>query len=165
RKGQYGRYFSGKNNLNFKNPFTVLELEELKGREHLQQVVLLQLIYQIQQDMYLGERDRPKLVIIDEAWSLLSQGNVGKFIEHGYRRFRKYGGSCIVITQGVNDLYANSVGQAIAENSAFTLLLGQKAEAIDSLQEKKRLPLEIGRASCRERVATRESARAEKRRE
>lgn len=143
-KGQYGRFFNGKNNLNFKNPFTVLELEELKGRQHLQQVVLLQLIYQIQQDMYLGERDRPKIVIIDEAWSLLSQGNVGEFIEHGYRRFRKYGGSAIVITQGVNDLYQNKVGQAIAENSAFTLLLGQKAEAIDAIQENKRLPLGEG---------------------
>lgn len=143
-RGTYGRFFNGKNNLNFKNPFTVLELEELKGREHLQQVVLLQLIYQIQQDMYLGERDRPKIVIIDEAWSLLSQGNVGKFIEHGYRRFRKYGGSAIVITQGVNDLYANSVGQAIAENSAFTLLLGQKAEAISAIQENKRLALGEG---------------------
>lgn len=143
-KGQYGRYFNGKNNLNFRNPFTVLELEELKGRTHLQQVVLLQLIYQIQQDMYLGDRDRPKIVIIDEAWSLLSQGNVGEFIEHGYRRFRKYGGSAIVITQGVNDLYQNKVGQAIAENSAFTLLLGQKAEAIDAIQENKRLPLGEG---------------------
>lgn len=143
-RGQYGRFFNGKNNLNFKNPFTVLELEELKGRKHLQQVVLLQLIYQIQQDMYLGERDRPKIVIIDEAWSLLSQGNVGEFIEHGYRRFRKYGGSAIVITQGVNDLYANKVGQAIAENSAFTLLLGQKAEAINAIQENKRLPLGDG---------------------
>lgn len=143
-KGQYGRFFNGKNNLNFRNPFTVLELEELKGRTHLQQVVLLQLIYQIQQDMYLGDRDRPKIVIIDEAWSLLSQGNVGDFIEHGYRRFRKYGGSAIVITQGVNDLYQNKVGQAIAENSAFTLLLGQKAEAIDAIQENKRLPLGEG---------------------
>jgi len=143
-RGQYGRYFNGKNNLNFRNPFTVLELEELKGRTHLQQVVLLQLIYQIQQDMYLGDRDRPKIVIIDEAWSLLSQGNVGEFIEHGYRRFRKYGGSAIVITQGVNDLYQNKVGQAIAENSAFTLLLGQKAEAIDAIQENKRLPLGEG---------------------
>lgn len=142
--GQYGRFFNGKNNLNFKNPFTVLELEELKGRTHLQQVVLLQLIYQIQQDMYLGERDRPKIVIIDEAWSLLSQGNVGEFIEHGYRRFRKYGGSAIVITQGVNDLYQNKVGQAIAENSAFTLLLGQKPEAINAIQENKRLPLGEG---------------------
>lgn len=144
RKGQYGRYFNGKNNLDFQNPFTVLELEELKGRQHLQQVVLLQLIYQIQQDMYLGERDRPKIVIIDEAWSLLAQGNVGEFIEHGYRRFRKYGGSAIVITQGVNDLYQNKVGQAIAENSAFTLLLGQKPEAINVIQENKRLPLGEG---------------------
>ncbi|MBG6289434.1 type IV secretion system protein TraC [Pseudomonas nitroreducens] len=143
-RGQYGKYFNGRNNLNFQNPFTVLELEELKGRVHLQQVVLLQLIYQIQQDMYLGERDRPKIVIIDEAWSLLAQGNVGEFIEHGYRRFRKYGGGAIVITQGVNDLYQNKVGQAIAENSAFTLLLGQKAEAIDSIKEKKRLPLGDG---------------------
>lgn len=143
-KGQYGRFFNGKNNLNFKNPFTVLELEELKGRQHLQQVVLLQLIYQIQQDMYLGERDRPKIVIIDEAWSLLAQGNVGEFIEHGYRRFRKYGGAAIVITQGVNDLYTNRVGQAIAENSAFTLLLGQKPEAINAIQENKRLPLGEG---------------------
>lgn len=143
-KGLYGRFFNGRNNLNFKNPFTVLELEELKGRTHLQQVVLLQLIYQIQQDMYLGDRDRPKLVIIDEAWSLLAQGNVGEFIEHGYRRFRKYGGSAIVITQGVNDLYQNPVGRAIAENSAFTLLLGQKAEAIDAIKENKRLPLGDG---------------------
>jgi conjugal transfer ATP-binding protein TraC len=143
-RGQYGRFFNGKNNLNFRNPFTVLELEELKGRTHLQQVVLLQLIFQIQQDMYLGERDRPKIVIIDEAWSLLSQGNVGEFIEHAFRRFRKYGGSCIVITQGVNDLYQNKVGQAIAENSAFTLLLGQKAEAIDAIKENKRLSLGDG---------------------
>ncbi|MCC9289594.1 TraC family protein [Pseudomonas aeruginosa] len=142
--GQYGRYFNGKNNLNFKNAFTVLELEELEGRQHLQHVVLLQLIYLIQQDMYVGERDRPKFVIIDDAWSLLSQGNVGEFIEHGYRRIRKYGASAIVITQRVNDLYQNNVGQAIAENSALTLLLGQMAEANDAIQENKRLPLGEG---------------------
>ncbi|ORP14430.1 hypothetical protein B7943_12470, partial [Vibrio cholerae] len=75
------------------------ELEELKGRKHLQQVVLLQLIYQIQQEMYLGERDRRKIVFIDEAWDLLTQGDVGKFIETGYRRFRKYGGSAVTVTQ------------------------------------------------------------------
>lgn len=140
-KGEYGKYFYGKNNANLENPFTVLELEELKGRKHLQQVVLLQLISQIQQEMYLGERSRPKLLIIDEAWSLLTNGAVGKFIEDSYRRVRKYGGSAIVVTQSVNDLYNSAGGQAIAENSANMYLLRQKSEVIDSLKTQKKLPL------------------------
>lgn len=144
KSGQYGKYFNGKNNVAFNNRFTVLELEELKGRKHLQQVVLLQLIYQIQQEMYLGERDRPKLVIIDEAWDLLMQGDVAKFIEHGYRRFRKYGGAAVTITQGVGDLYAAPTGRAIVENSANMYLLGQKPEAIDALKKESRLPLTEG---------------------
>ncbi len=143
-KGQYGKYFNGENNVSFENPFTVLELEELKGRKHLQQVVLLQLIYQIQQDMYLGERDRKKIVVIDEAWSLLTEGDVAKFIEHGYRRFRKYNGAAITITQSVNDLYASPTGRAIAENSANTFLLGQKSESINLIKKEGRLPLSEG---------------------
>jgi conjugal transfer ATP-binding protein TraC len=94
--------------------------------------------------MYLGERDRPKVVIIDEAWSLLTEGDVGKFIEHGYRRFRKYGGAAIVITQSVTDLYDSPTGRAIAENSANMYLLGQKPEAISALEKEERLP--IGKA-------------------
>jgi conjugal transfer ATP-binding protein TraC len=142
--GEYGRYFNGKNNARFSNDFTVLELEELKGRKHLQQVVLLQLIYQIQQEMYLGERNRPKIVIIDEAWDLLTEGDVAKFMEHGYRRFRKYGGAAVTITQSVNDLYRNAAGRAIVENSANMYLLGQKAEVIEGMKQDRRLPLSDG---------------------
>ncbi|MDX7495603.1 type IV secretion system protein TraC, partial [Providencia stuartii] len=40
-RGQYGRYFVGKNNIDFRNPFTVLELSRLESSEHLKQVVLL----------------------------------------------------------------------------------------------------------------------------
>jgi conjugal transfer ATP-binding protein TraC len=143
-KGEYGRYFNGKNNAKFVRDFTVLELEELKGRKHLQQVVLLQLIYQIQQEMYLGERNRPKIVIIDEAWDLLTEGDVAKFMEHGYRRFRKYGGAAVTITQSVNDLYRNAAGRAIVENSANMYLLGQKAEVIEGMKQDRRLPLSDG---------------------
>lgn len=143
-KGEYGKYFHGDNNMRFDNPFTVLELEELKGREHLQQVVLLQLIYQIQNDMYLGKRDRPKCVIIDEAWSLLTSGNVASFIETGFRRFRKYGGAAIVVTQSVQDLYQSKTGEAISRNSANTYLLGQKSSDIKDLEKQERLPLGKG---------------------
>ncbi|MBX2808178.1 MAG: type IV secretion system protein TraC [Cellvibrionaceae bacterium] len=140
-EGSYGRFFSGANTVNFNKQLTVLELEELKSRKHLQQTVLLQLIYQIQQEMYLGERNRKKVVIIDEAWDLLNQGDVAKFIEAGYRRFRKYGGSVVIITQSINDLYDSTTGRAIAENSATTMMLGQKAETIDSIKRDGKLQL------------------------
>jgi conjugal transfer ATP-binding protein TraC len=143
-QGEYGRFFNGTNNIRFTNDFTVLELEELKVRKHLQQVVLLQLIYQIQQEMYLGERDRPKIVIIDESWDLLGMGDAATFMEHGYRRFRKYGGAAVTITQSVNDLYRSPTGRAIVENSANMYLLGQKAEAIEALKAERRLPLSEG---------------------
>ncbi|MFC1380854.1 MAG: type IV secretion system protein TraC [gamma proteobacterium symbiont of Clathrolucina costata] len=140
-KGSYGRFFNGTNNVKFDKQLTVLELEELKSRKHLQQVVLLQLIYQIQQEMYLGDRNRKKVVIIDEAWDLLTQGDVAKFIEAGYRRFRKYGGSVVIITQSINDLYDSPTGRAISENSATTMLLGQKPETIESIKRDGKLQM------------------------
>ncbi len=138
-KGEYGRFFNGPNNVDFQGRLIVIELEELRGRKQLQQVVLLQMIFQIQQEMYLGERNRRKIVIIDEAWDLLTQGSAAKFIEHGYRRFRKYGGAAIVITQSINDLYNSSSGEAIAENSACKILLGQAPETIMKLEKEGRL--------------------------
>ena len=91
--------------------------------------------------MYLGDRNRKKIVIVDEAWDLLTQGDVAKFIESAYRRFRKYGGSMVIITQSVNDLYSSASGRAIAENSATTMLLGQKPETIDDIKKEGKLQL------------------------
>jgi len=142
--GEYGRFFNGENNVNFNNALTCLELEELKGRGHLQQVVLLILIYQIQQAMYLGNRDQRKILIIDEAWDLLAKGNIAKFIETGYRRFRKYNGAAITITQSLNDLYGSPSGVAIAENSANLYLLYQKPETIESIKRQNRLMIGDG---------------------
>jgi len=149
-RGEYGRFFVGENNVTFRSRFSVLELEELKGRAHLQQVVLLQLIYQIQYDMFVRAARQndygEKIVIIDEAWDLLSNAGtaVAKFLETGWRRFRKYKGAGVCITQGVNDLYNSPVGRALAENSANMYLLGQKAEAINDLRKNERLPLPDG---------------------
>lgn len=137
--GSYEKYFNGKNTVTFSNQFTVLELEELKGKSHLQQVVLLQLIYQIQQEIYLGERNRKKLVIIDEAWDLLNKGDVAKFIEAGYRRFRKYGGSIVIVTQSIADLEGSNTGRAILDNTATKLILKQDASSVEHLKQRNAL--------------------------
>jgi conjugal transfer ATP-binding protein TraC len=143
-RGEYGRFFNGRNNVDFKNRLTVLELDDLQGREHLQQVVLLQLIFQIQQAAYFGDIEQRKLCIVDESWSLLSKGEVGHFIEHGFRRFRKVGTSATVISQGIEDFHSSGVGRAIVENSANMYLLRQKGDSITRLKKESKLPLTEG---------------------
>lgn len=142
-KGEYGQWFIGENNMDFSNDFTVLELEELKPRPHLMQIVLLMLIYQVQQNMYLGSRERKKILILDEAWDLLtSGGDITKFIVTAYRLFRKYNGAAICITQSLSDLYDNPRATPIAENSANLFFLNQKAEVIEQIKRSGKL--EIG---------------------
>ncbi|WP_168062775.1 type IV secretion system protein TraC [Candidatus Manganitrophus noduliformans] len=134
--GRYGHFFEGEMKSLSESPFVVLELEELRSKGDLKGAVLLLLMYTIQTEMYEGDRSRRKLVMIDEAWDLLGEGNAAKFIEHGYRRFRKYGGGILTITQGVDDLARTSAGTAALASSDHLFLLRQKEESLMSLREK-----------------------------
>jgi conjugal transfer ATP-binding protein TraC len=112
----------------------VLELEELKAKKDLQTVVLLITMYRITRAMYF-ERDRRKIVIIDEAWDLLSGHATAAFIEAGYRRARKYNGSFMSATQGLDDFQSNSAAKAAFANSDWVFLLRQKPESIEKLSD------------------------------
>jgi len=138
--GMYGSYFEGESTLNFTNQFIVLELEELKAKKDLQALVLMIVMYEIQQAMYLGERGQRKVCIIDEAWDLMQ--SAGEFIETGYRRVRKYGGAFITATQSVGDYYKYAASLAAFENSDWLLLLRQKKESIEQLTESGRLKVD-----------------------
>lgn len=140
--GAYAGFFEGKANMQHSTNLTVMELDELKSKKDLQEVVLLSLIYQIQQAM--ADRSQYKLLIIDEAWDLLTGGNTTHFMETAYRRFRKYKGACFSITQSVNDFYRLPSGVAIVENSDFMFLLRQKTESIRMLKESGRVSLTDG---------------------
>tara|TARA_R110002049_G_scaffold20717_4_gene75905 strand:- start:6925 stop:9549 length:2625 start_codon:yes stop_codon:yes gene_type:complete len=140
KDGFFGRYFNGPSNLNLNKDFVVLETQELDSRPELQSVVVLLLMLKITQSMYLGERERRKLCVIDEAWKLMGRGNAGQFIEEGYRTARKFEGSFMTVTQRVNDYYKSGTAQAALDNADFIYLLRQKKESIRQLIESKRLP-------------------------
>src|SRR5581483_3479267 len=76
-KGEYGRYFNGKNNVRLDKDFVVIELEGLKERKQLLKVVLLLLIYRVRHDLTHGDRSQHKLFIVEEAWSLLEDEVAG----------------------------------------------------------------------------------------
>ena len=141
-KGEYGRFFCGDNTLDINQSFTVLELRHLDSRKHLQRVVILELIYLIQQIMYFGDVNRRKLVVIDEAWNLMrdTQG-AALFIEHGFRRFRRFNGSNLMAAQRIEDFYETPAGKAALDNSATQFLLKQEVATINELEKQQRLPL------------------------
>jgi conjugal transfer ATP-binding protein TraC len=141
RGGPYGAFFEGEANVNFDNHFVVLELEGLKNRKALQNVILMLLMFLIDKEMRLGDRAQTKLVIIDEAWDLMGEGHSGKFIETGYRRARKQNGAFFTATQSPADYWKTSTAKAALENSDCLFLLRQKPEVLEQLKREGRMAI------------------------
>lgn len=155
KKGIYGKYFEGDNNVNFMNPMVVIELEELKEKKDLQSVVLQMFIMTISSQMFLGDRKTPFHICIDEAWDLLRGAQTGPFIETLARRLRKYNGSLVIGTQSIEDFYQTQGAMAAYENSDWMCLLSQKSSSIERLKENKRLTMDASLEAALKSLRTR----------
>jgi type IV secretory pathway VirB4 component len=78
---------------------------------------------------------RPRLLVIDEAWSLLRYAEGGAFISGMARRARKYYLGLVTITQDVADFLGATHGRAVLVNAAMKLLLKQDATTVDVVAE------------------------------
>ncbi|MFC1659313.1 type IV secretion system protein TraC [Pseudomonadota bacterium] len=138
--GIFEGYYEGECTLKLDNPLMVFELSELKNKGNLQTTVMMTLMFIISQEMYFGDRTTKISLIIDEAWDLLSGGElIGKFIEGFVRRARKYGGNLVTGTQSIDDFQKTSAARAAFQNSDHVCLLAQKPETIAQLKETKKL--------------------------
>src|SRR5579883_1098795 len=144
KEGMHAGYFEGRCNIDLNNAFVVLELQELKSKKDLQQIVLLLLMYHISEAMYLGDRAKPKSCIIDEAPDLFNSDIKGaeKFVNTGYRQARKYYANFVTSMQGINDYFKNEATIAIYENSDIKIILGQNPETIDQIKKSERLTMD-----------------------
>jgi type IV secretory pathway VirB4 component len=82
---------------------------------------------------------RPRLLFVDEAWSLLRFAEGGAFLASMARRARKHYLGLVTITQQVSDLADGGHGGSILANAAQILLLKQRAETIDAATVRFRL--------------------------
>lgn len=101
--GPFAAIFDGYLDVDWDNDFTVLETQRMAKSPALG-VVTLALFRQI--DLYAKyklERDRKKIVAVDEAWSTLSDPNAAKALSAFYRELRRYSGACLLISQTVKD--------------------------------------------------------------
>ncbi|MCC6178486.1 MAG: ATP-binding protein [Chloroflexi bacterium] len=73
---------------------------------------------------------RPRLLIIDEAWSLMQYAEGGAFLAAMARRARKYYLGLVTITQDVADFLDADHGRTVLANASIKLLMKQDASTI-----------------------------------
>lgn len=159
--GIYAKYFEGKNNVNFTNPFVLIELEELKGNKDLQIVVLQIFMMTIANQVFLGDRKTPFYICIDEAWDLLESQQMGSFIGTLARRLRKYRGSLVVGTQGIEDFFSKSGAEAAFANSDWKCFLAHKKDGVSKVVQSGQYKVSEQQQRAMETVTTRQGEYSE----
>ncbi|MEV8504522.1 DUF87 domain-containing protein [Actinoplanes sp. NPDC051475] len=74
-----------------------------------------------------------RLVIVDEAWLLMRDGEGAKFLFRLAKAGRKRNTGLTVITQDAADVLATDLGRAVVANAATQILLRQAPQAIDAV--------------------------------
>ena len=82
-----------------------------------------------------SRRPQVRMVLVDEAWKLLSGGRGGVFLETLAKSARKYGTGLTVVTQDAADVLSTKTGRAVVSNAATQVLLRQAPQAIDAVAE------------------------------
>ena len=80
-----------------------------------------------------------RLVVVDEAWLLMSSTDGAKFLFRMAKAARKHWAGLAVITQDAADLLGTELGRAVVANAATQILLRQAAQAIDQVSDAFRL--------------------------
>lgn len=97
--------------------------------------VMMYLILDFVHKKMQKDRER-KLLVVDEAWTLLRYGEHAQYLFELIKTARKFGLGLAIITQEVNDLLASRTGKTIMANTAWKLLLRQEPTVMGEVVEK-----------------------------
>jgi len=136
-------FLNKQTNLNFQNRFVVFNVGDMPNQvKPTVMFLILDYVY-----MKMKKDIERKILVVDEAWSLLQRTEDEGYIFKIVKTCRKFNLGLLLITQDVADLIKSDAGKALLNNSEYTLLLRQKPSIIDqvektfhlSLQERERL--------------------------
>jgi len=131
KEGVYGPLFDGPLGIDWDADVICFETDRMADSNAMP-IAMSALFYQINNYCkYKLDRDYPKVVAIDEAWSALSNPKIAKKIAGFYRELRKYSTAVILISQTINDFARlaeasrsnDSEGGGILENTKHFFLL------------------------------------------
>lgn len=124
-------FLNKQTNLNFKNRFVCFNIGEMPSQvKPTIMFLILDYVY-----MKMKKDIERKILVIDEAWSLLQRTEDEGYIFKIVKTCRKFNLGLLLITQDVGDLVKSDAGKALLNNSEYTLLLRQKPSIIDQVEK------------------------------
>ncbi|HEV7899091.1 MAG TPA: conjugal transfer protein TraC, partial [Planosporangium sp.] len=76
-----------------------------------------------------------RLVVVDEAWTLLRDGEGAKFLGRLAKAARKRRAGLCVVTQDAADVLSTDLGRAVVSNAATQILMRQAPQAIEAIAD------------------------------
>ncbi len=129
--GSLGRLFSERTTAELDRPFVVFDVEGLE--EELRPLA----IYLIADHVWgrVSRDPRPRVLLIDEAWSLMRHPEGARFLAQLARRARKRWLGLTTITQDVGDFLHSPEGHTVLAQSSVQLLMRQDASTAGLVAE------------------------------
>lgn len=129
--GTYGGLFSQPTNVDLTSGLMIFSVRDLdEGLRPIAMYIVLNHIWsQVRREL------KRRVMVIDEAWSLMQHGDSARFLYGLVKRARKYYLGITTITQDVEDFMKSEFGKPIITNSSMQLLLKQAPSAVDLLAQ------------------------------
>jgi len=129
--GTYAGIFNKPTNIDLTSGLVVFSIRDLEDAlRPIAMYIILNFIWN-----RVRSSLKKRILVIDEAWSLMQHEDSARFLYGLVKRARKYYLGVTTITQDVEDFVQNSFGKPIITNSSLQLLLKQAPAALEMLQK------------------------------
>ncbi|MBI2463872.1 DUF87 domain-containing protein [Candidatus Peregrinibacteria bacterium] len=128
-RGTFAGIFNKPTNVDLKTGLMVFCIRDL---EDILRPIAMYIILNYIWNRVRSELKR-RILVIDEAWTMMQHEDSARFLYGLVKRSRKYYLGISTITQDVEDFVRSDFGKPIITNSSIQLLLKQSASAIEPL--------------------------------
>jgi conjugal transfer ATP-binding protein TraC len=129
--GTFAGIFNKPTNINLKSGLVVFCIRDLE--DMLRPIAMYIILNHIWNTVRSTLKRR--ILVIDEAWSMMQYEDSARFLYGLVKRARKYFLGITTITQDVEDFVGSGYGRPIITNSSIQLLMKQSPSAINKLTE------------------------------
>lgn len=133
--GSLGSVFSSPTSVDLDRPFVVFNIRDLEPE--LRPLGVYLIADHIWREVRRSRK--PRMLLIDEAWSLIQNEEGARFLASMARQARKHYLGLTTVTQDVEDFLATAEGHTVLANSSVQLLMRQDSSTIDAVTSTFRL--------------------------